>query len=441
MKLRHIGQAALAGAVSLGIIIGIGACGPSTSIDYLYVTNAKTNPGQIDIYLVDHRSGTLSAIKESPVPTGANPQSIAATANGKYLYVANHDDNTVVEYAITSDDASLTQKNVYHPAGNSPTSLTIDSTGTYLFVTMAFQPQFDPTNAGPGALVIYPISQTDGSLGTPLSDTSNNGTPYYPTCNNPVGVTVLNNSPVLTSSSFSGAIYVVNDPASQPPRISATIASAGTAVDYSNSTANGCTATTGQLTGFQVKYSGSSTPTISSIAPVTGSPFAAGTAPDAITSDIQDRFVYVTDLVTNQLLGYIVSGPGILTPINNGPFATGNYPDAINIDPTNQYIFVANYRDATVSGYQITSNGVPSSLASGSGSTKTGPMFVYVEPSSGRYLYTANFLDNTVSGFGLNPNTGALSGVQNSPFPAAGQPTAMTAVTNGSHSIEVLPIY
>ena len=44
---------------------GIGACGPSTSIDYLYVTNAKTNPGQIDIYLVDHRSGTLSAIKES----------------------------------------------------------------------------------------------------------------------------------------------------------------------------------------------------------------------------------------------------------------------------------------------------------------------------------------------------------------------------------------
>jgi 6-phosphogluconolactonase (cycloisomerase 2 family) len=459
MKLRHIGQMALAGAVSLGIVVGIGACTQDNTIDYVYVTNAKNSPGQIDIYLVDHLSGTLTPLKSSPVSSGGqNPQSIAATANGNFLYVANHDDNSIVEFAV-GGDATLTQKNVYQTPGNSPTSLTIDSTGTYLFVTDAFQPQYSASNPGPGALVIYPI-KSDGTLGTPLTDATN-GTPYYATCNNPVAVSVLNNSPILsaaanTPSSF--AVYVVDDPASQPPKIAETIASVGSngssTVPY---TASGsCTATTGQITAYTLNYtnSGGSSGSISlaSVVPVAGSPFAAGTAPDAIITDIQNQFVYVTDLVTNQLLAYVITGAGVITPLNNGPFSTGVYPDAITIDPTNQYIYVANFKGSggggsgTISGYQINhagtgTTGVPSGLSSGTFATKTGPTFVYIEPSSGRYLYTSNFVDNTVSGLNLNINTGALSAVQNSPFPAAGEPTSMTAVTHGSHSIQVLPIY
>ena len=354
MKLRHIGQAVLAGAVSLGILIGIAACGQDNTIDYVYVSNAKNNPGQIDIYLVDHRSGTLTPLKNSPVSSGGkNPQSIAATANGSYLYVANHDDNTIVEFAIGSD-ATLSKKNLYTTPGTSPTALTIDSTGTYLFVTDAFQPGFSAAaggKVGPGALVIYPI-KSDGSLGSPLTDAANGGTAYYPTCNNPVAVSVLNNNPVLNKSPFVSAVYVVNDPGSQPPKIADTVDTG--VVDYSTSTSDSCTASTGQITAYTLTYTGaSSTTAITSITSVAGSPFSAGTAPDAIASDIQDRYVYVTDLVTNQMLAYVVSGPGVLTAINSGPFATGNYPDAITIDPTNTYIYIGNYRDASISGFQI----------------------------------------------------------------------------------------
>ena len=45
---------------------------------------------------------------------------------------------------------------------------------------------------------------------------------------------------------------------------------------------------------------------------------------------------------------------------------------------------------------------------------------------------------STVSGLALNPATGALTAVQNSPFKATAQPTSIAAVTHGNHAIEVI---
>ena len=431
MKLRHIGQAALAGAVSLGTVFGIGACGRDNTIDYVYITNSKNATGQINVYLVDHLSGTLNPIRESPYPSlGRNPIDIASTPNGKYLYVANHDDSTIVAFGVGTD-AKIYSLHTYQTQDSNasfPTSLRVNSAGTFLYVTNAFQSQYSPSTPGPGALLVYPIN-ADGSLGTPVADTAD-GTPYFPTCNNPVAVNVLNNDL---------AVYVVDDPASQPPKLADTTSSSnvganGTSTIQYTATAK-CSATGGQISAYSVG-------TGSVLTEIQGSPFKAGSSPDAIVSDPQDRFLYVTDLTQNQLLAYVATGIGALTPINNGPFTTGVFPNAVTIDPTAKYLYVANYGGGgTVSAYQITSTGVPSAVATGTYAVKTGPTAVYIEPSSGRYLYTANFVDNTVSGLNLNPDTGALNAVQNSPFPANGQPTAITAVTHGSHAIEVLPQY
>jgi hypothetical protein len=67
-----------------------------------------------------------------------------------------------------------------------------------------------------------------------------------------------------------------------------------------------------------------------------------------------------------------------------------------------------------------------------------GPTCVAIDPSLGTFLYTSDTLDNTVTGERLTPNTGALAAVQNSPFPAAGQPTCLTAVPNGSHASQII---
>ena len=53
-------------------------------------------------------------------------------------------------------------------------------------------------------------------------------------------------------------------------------------------------------------------------------------------------------------------------------------------------------------------------------------------------VYTSNFLGDTVSGLTLNPATGALAPVQNTPFKAAAQPTCSAAITHGNHSVEVV---
>jgi hypothetical protein len=63
---------------------------------------------------------------------------------------------------------------------------------------------------------------------------------------------------------------------------------------------------------------------------------------------------------------------------------------------------------------------------------------VAIDPALGTNLYTSNSLDNTVTGEKLLPNTGALSGVQNSPFPASGGPTCLTVVPNGAHASQII---
>src|SRR6201999_2194252 len=104
MKFSKVGRIALASVVSLGLGAGVIACGPSNTIDFLYVTSSKNNPGQINVYKVDSQAGTLFQITDSPYPSGGrNPVALVTSPNGKYLYVLNHDDSTVVQFAIGTD--------------------------------------------------------------------------------------------------------------------------------------------------------------------------------------------------------------------------------------------------------------------------------------------------------------------------------------------------
>jgi 6-phosphogluconolactonase (cycloisomerase 2 family) len=101
MKFSKVGRVALASVVTLGLGFGVTACGPSNTIDFLYVTSSKQNPGQINVYKVDSEAGALIQITDSPYSSGGrNPVADITSPNGKNLYVVNHDDNTVVEFAI-----------------------------------------------------------------------------------------------------------------------------------------------------------------------------------------------------------------------------------------------------------------------------------------------------------------------------------------------------
>jgi 6-phosphogluconolactonase len=392
MKFSKFGRVALVSVVSLGLGFGVIACGPSNTIDFIYVTSSKNNPGQVNVYKVDSQAGALIPIPDSPYSSGGrNPVADVASPNGKNLYVINHDDNTLVEFAIGTDGKLYPQQTCNTP-GSFPTQLAVNKTGTYLYVVETYQPNFSSNIPGPGALVVYPIDATGqlgatGSLCTPVANGAN---AFFPVGNNPVSVNVL----------ASGAnVYVANE---------------------SDAT----------LSAFTVGSSGA----LSLIGT-----YPVGVAPNATSSDPTSKFLYVTDGAANQMIGFLVQGNGTLIAMQT-PFKTDNLPDAVEVDPRGIYVYVANYNSNDVSAYTIDRATGNATQVSGSTTyaVDAGPLCILIEPAEGRYIYTANFLGNTVSGLFLNPSTGALSAVQNTPFKAAGQPTCSAAITHGNHSVEVV---
>jgi 6-phosphogluconolactonase (cycloisomerase 2 family) len=129
--------------------------------------------------------------------------------------------------------------------------------------------------------------------------------------------------------------------------------------------------------GIQVAYvanSGSndvSAYTISSttgaLTAVVGSPFAAGTTPNAVTVSPNGQFLYVANGGGNVSAYTIASGTGVLTAVAGSPFAAGTTPNGITVEPNGQFLYVAN-GGGNVSAYTITAGtGVLVPLGAGLG--------------------------------------------------------------------------
>jgi len=398
MNLHKISRIAKVSVVSVAMVLGLASCSLDYTVGYVYMTTNKSNPGLIDQYAIDFDSGALSVVG-SPVAAGNNPVMLVASPSGMFVYVLNQADSTVQEFAVQGD-GTLASQHVYPITGGTrPTAAAIDPQGAFLYVAFTYQTGYSAATPGPGGVAIFPVN-ADNSLGTQTTQ---------PVGNNPVAV---------TASYFNHFVYVLDQEASPKATI----------LGFSQNT------TTGALTPVP----GTTITTVAGKTVATG--FAAGVVPSAIAEEPTSRFLYVTDQAANQLIGYTVLASGGLLPMVNGPFATGLFPSDLTIDPTGKLIYVVNFNGSTVQGYMIdagtgTPSGAVGAFATGTG---TGPTCVAIDPAVGVFLYTSNSLDNTVTGEQLNPNTGGLTAVQNSPFNSSGQPTCLTVVANGSHATQTI---
>jgi 6-phosphogluconolactonase (cycloisomerase 2 family) len=398
MNLHRIGRTAKISVVSVAMVLGLASCSLDYTVGYVYMTTNKSNPGVIDQYAIDFDSGSLSQIG-TPVAAGNDPVTLVAAPNGQFVYVINQGDSTVQEFAVQGD-GTLASQHVYPTGGAHPTAVAIDPQGAFLYVTNSYAAG---ASTGTGLVSIFPVN-ADNSLGTPLTP--------QPVGINPVGVTV---------SYFNHFVYVVEQQTS----------TTGLILGFSQN------ATTGALTPVP----GTTIAGTAGNSVVTG--YAAGVTPSAIAEEPTSRFVYVTDQTSNQLIGYTVLPSGGLLAMVNGPFATGPFPANLTIDPTGKLIYVVNYNAYTVQGYMIdggtgTPSGVVGTVGASAVGTGTGPTCVAVDPALGDFLYTSNSLDNTVTAERVNPNTGGLSGVQNSPFNGSAAPTCLAIVPNGPHASQAI---
>ena len=404
MKFSKLSQLALVSTIGLIAATFLTAC-QLVTIDFIFVADSAGSSagstGQIQAFEVDAFSGALRLGPPTVPSGGSGPISMAATSDYNNLYVANQGNKSVVHFTISANGI-LTQ------AG----SVTLTTTPVYIAVSPAnnylYVVSYTVSATTPSA-ILTEYSLSSGTLGSVTATEPLTVPGYASDIVVPTGVTVLANGDAVYATAYDQSAY---NPG-------------GSTTSEANP---------GWLFAYSIGSSGALTATASS-------PYQAGVKPSALTTDPTSRFVFVTDYASNEMIGYSVLGNSSLQFMIDGPFKTGNEPNAITIDPRGIYIYLTDSLASNLSAYTISlPTGTPSGIVgatSGSNyTTDTDPVSIVVEPSLGRYVYTANYLGNSVSGFKLDPNSGALTVNQATPYPTSANPTALIAIPHGNHAVQ-----
>ncbi|MHB1951725.1 MAG: lactonase family protein, partial [Acidiferrobacteraceae bacterium] len=146
--------------------------------------------------------------------------------------------------------------------------------------------------------------------------------------------------------------------------------------------------------------------------PVSGSPFAAGITPWAVTTDRLQQYVYVANggsAPSQSISAYRIGGPSTLTPVATSASAAGP-AFALAADPVASYLYAADYSGPdTVSAYTINNTTGALSLIGDFPAGGSYPRSVVVDPS-GSYVYVANTDRSGDQCGGTNPSGTTIAG-------------------------------
>jgi len=403
MKLNKPSQLLLVALASI-LVAGLMTACSTLTVDIVFVASSKAaganNYGELDIFEVNSESGRMRQIPASPVPSqGRYPSAEATSTDAKNLFVANKDDNTIVQFVI-GNDGKLYPFNTVNTPGIFPLGLAASSAN--LFVIDTYQPLPTCSTAAPcsGSIGVLPLVAGGSTSGAPCTAS---------TCINPPAVNTGISAtywPLTVASSPNDVIM---------PTAVAVLASGSDVYVAAYDTT--VSPTVGYIFGFSVGSGGVLTA-------LPGSPYAAGIKPSGLASDKGGKYLYATDASGNNVLAYTITS-GALTTLAGSPFKSGTAPSAIVVDQQYNFAYVANATDSTITAYSV-SNGVLASI--GSYATGLQPVALGIDPSTNHFLYSANFLGNNVSGFELNTTAGTLLDTFQSPFAANNQPTAVAAI-------------
>ena len=132
---------------------------------FLYVLNSGSN--NISVFTIDATKGSLAPLVGSPFPIGLSALNMKLTPSGNFLYVGSGSGTTQLSGLVEgfSVNAGVLQSIGATPTdGINPNGLTIDPTGTYLYVA----------NSGSPSISIFSIASNGGLTevqGSPISDT------------------------------------------------------------------------------------------------------------------------------------------------------------------------------------------------------------------------------------------------------------------------------
>jgi len=309
-------------------------------------------------FSIDVVSATLSPVPGSPFAAGPSPTKLVIDPAGKFLFASNRGDGSVSVFGIGANGAiSSVGANVV--SGQASWALAVDPLGKYLYVT----------NALNNTVSAFSISSS-GTL------TKVTGSPY-PTGAAPMGVVVD------PSGQF---LYVTNSSSN----------------NVSAFTINGATGALGV---------------------VSGSPFMADQGAGAVIIDPTGKFLLVANGIANDASVFSIDPTtGVLTPVGV-PVPTDEHPTGLAFDPAGKFVVVSHHSTNDIGTFAFDSSSgalTPASLIG----ARTGPaplVLLNASPQLNNPIqYVATFLfvadagypygSSTLSALRIDPNTGALTG-------------------------------
>lgn len=213
------------------------------------------------------------------------------------------------------------------------------------------------------------------------------------------------------------------------------------AVSCTNSVAAGTTgkfAYTADNTGGKI-YAYTIDQTSGALTPVSGSPYADGTAPAAVSLAPNGKFAFsASDSGTKIHAFTIDQTSGALTEVSGSPFSTGfvtgsSFPD-IAVDSQSAHLYLASSGDAKVAGFAIdATSGALTALAGSPYAAGTNAGGIPAFSPDGKYLYVVNQNSSggSVSGYAIDQTSGVLTALAGSPFAAGSTPYWITFTSNG----------
>jgi 6-phosphogluconolactonase (cycloisomerase 2 family) len=413
MKLSLFGRFAMATLASLALGLGMTACGGGT-IGYMWVLGQQYN--QIAGFKIDNYTGNLTQIPNSPFASdGAMPVSLVVKPGGRYIYVLNQgtgggpgkdsNGNPVLNKGTSAGisvfavggDGTLTFQQSYQSTGYVPQWLSMDSTGSFLYVLDKYSIDADPTaclnntTACHGAVTVFSADSATGRLTLVTNSQTQNGNINTYSFN-------VGGSPFMMKSQ-GGCLFTVNgyDQTISP---------------FVTNSSNG------QLTFGTTQTIHTN---ISHISSINGN----------------SSYMFLTDNSANNSIFEDTIGSGCtLSSTTGASYANyaGTDPVYSLVDNSNAYIYVLNQNasstnptvpNSTLSSFHITSNGQLQPITTSSNTAGSGPVCM-VEDPSGQYMYISNHNDGTVTGKLFDPTSGNLSQLSRGPvFPATGQLTCL----------------
>jgi len=393
MTLSRVGRITRALIVSMAVVLGMSACGGYT-VGFMWIAGTQYN--QIAGFKIDDYTGNLTAMVNSPYPSGGtNPVSIAVRVGGNYVFVVNkgtynskgisNGDGNVAVFAV-GEDGVLTFQNTYTTAGNSPVWASSDGTGTYLYVLDSQAPDYATT--GNGDITVFGIDGSTGRLqlvpNQLIKNSAGQQLNYFEVGKAPTMFRV-GGSCLYTLDTGDQTVYPygLGSSGQLTIEVNSTIplntVNATSLNVYGNSvyiTDAGMTLPGTTTVGAILPYSPGAGCSLSVQADGAVANLPLTSDPVYSLTDTKGRFLYVvnhsstnSNYANSTISAFVIESTGQLQPISdpNNPYPVGDGPVCMVEDPSNQYLYTSNSNDGSVTGKYINQNtGQLSDLTRGS---------------------------------------------------------------------------